>query len=65
MTTLKIENNESIVKHVESAAILAADHEAYRKHMLRRKSQLNLEQKVIMLEKRIEQLERIIQQINN
>lgn len=64
MTTLKIENNDSIVKHVESAAILAADHEAYRKHMMRRKQQVGLEQKVSLLEKRVAELENIIRQLN-
>lgn len=64
MTLIKIDQHDSIVKNVESAAILAADKEAFRKHMLRRNKQKNLEEKVISLEERVAELEKIIRQLN-
>lgn len=64
MTILKIENNDSIVKHKESSAILAVDLDAYKQHMNRRKKQVSSEQKIIELERRVAELEKFIRQLN-
>lgn len=64
MTTLHIENRDDIVKHKESAAILAADLNAFKQHLNRRKKQSSLEKTVMSLEQRVSELEIIIAQLN-
>lgn len=65
MTILHIENRDDVVKHKESAAILAADVDAYRAHLEKRKNQRNLSDQVKSLEQRVALLEQTIKTLIN
>lgn len=60
MTLLPIENREDVVKHKESAAILAADLNAYHAHLNKRRTQKSIDNRITLLEDKVRRLESII-----
>lgn len=63
MTILAIENRDDVVKHKESAAILAADLNAYQQHLNKRKQRQLLESRVSTLEDKLSRMEHALKEL--
>lgn len=65
MTILAIENRSDVVKHKESAAILAADTNAYKAHLNKKKAKQDIDERMKSLESRVQQLESLLNTVIN
>lgn len=65
MTLIPIEDRKDVVKHKESAAILAADFDAFQAHMNKRKQQILLEKRVTNIESELSDIKTMLSLVLN
>ena len=64
MTISKIHDRDDVVKNEESAAVLAADFDAYQNHLAKRKASRDQVRRIADLELRVAILEQLINKIS-
>lgn len=62
---LSIENRTDVVKHKESAAILAVDQHAFQAHINKRKKEREMAETICSLEEKVNRLEQAIAKLIN